>query len=219
MIKKLKRMFKRKPIVIVNFKTYKQGRDVLKLARVIERVDNRVIVGVPASEISDVSDKTKLRVFAEHVDCFDVGRGTGYIMPEAVKEQGAVGVFLNHSEHPLKFDVLKKSISRCRGVGLKTAVFVKDVKWALKVEKLKVDYLIYEPPELVGGKKSVSKGRVGVVSEIVGRLRQKVLVGAGVKSREDVVKALELGAVGVAVSSGVVKARNPGVVLRELVGR
>ena len=205
-----------KPIIIINFKTYKQGSAVVKLAKAIEKVDSKIIVGVQASDVYEVVKKTKLKVFAEHVDPFEPGRHTGFVLPEAVKVDGAKGVFLNHSEHLLRFDVLKKSIKRCKELGLKTAVFVKNVKWALKVEKLGVDCLIYEPPELVGGKVSVSKGRPKVVSKIVKKLKERVLIGAGVKSCEDVKKAMELGASGIAVSSGVVKAKDPKRVLKEL---
>ena len=45
----------------------------------------------------------------------------------------------------------------------------------------------------------------------------KVLCGAGVKNGKDVAKALELGAEGVLLASGVVKAKNPEEVLMDLV--
>ena len=57
-----------KPVIIVNFKTYKKGKDALKLARAIERVDKKIIIGVQSSHISEIAKKTKLEVFAEHVD-------------------------------------------------------------------------------------------------------------------------------------------------------
>ena len=44
-----------------------------------------------------------------------------------------------------------------------------------------------------------------------------VLCGAGVKTRADVEKAMELGAAGILLASGVVKAEDPGAVLTELV--
>jgi triosephosphate isomerase len=44
-----------------------------------------------------------------------------------------------------------------------------------------------------------------------------VLCGAGVKTRADVEKAMELGAAGILLASGVVKAKDPGAVLTELI--
>ena len=202
-----------KPIVVVNFKNYVIGKKVVGLARKIERVDRKVIVGVQASDVLEVVSKTKLRVFCQHVDWQKVGRGTGFVLPEAVKDDGAVGVFLNHSEHKLSWRILKRTVRRCRGVGLKVLIFASDLKEARRVRKLKPDYLVVEPPELVGGSKSVSSVK-GYVAGLAKGLKCDFLVGAGVHSREDVVSALRDGAVGVAVSSGVVGAREPGRVLR-----
>ena len=204
-----------KSIVVVNFKTYKQGEDVLKLAKKLEKVDKNLIVGVQACDVFEVASKTKLRVFCQHTDWQKVGRGTGFVLPEAVKADGAVGVFLNHSEHKLSWRILKRTVRRCREVGLEVLIFASSLREALKIKKLKPDYLCVEPPELVGLGISVSS-KPGYVSNIAKKLGCDFLVGAGIHSREDVVSALRDGAVGVAVSSGVVGARNPGRVLRTL---
>ena len=203
-------------LVVINFKTYKQGAGVLKLAKIIEGVDKRILVGVQACDIEEISHKTKLKVFCQHVDWQKLGKGTGFVLPEAVKVDGAVGVFLNHSEHKLKWRVLKKTIKRCRGVGLRVLIFVSGLKEAKRVKRLKPDYLVVEPPELVGGKVSVSKAKPEMISDVAKKLGCNFLIGAGVKNSEDVRIAMKLGASGVAVSSGVVKAKNPGKVLREL---
>jgi len=87
-----------KPIIVVNFKTYKQGKQVLKLAKQIEKVDKNIIVGVQASDVEEISKKTKLKVYAQHVDYQKPGRETGFILPEAVKADKAKGSFLNHSD-------------------------------------------------------------------------------------------------------------------------
>jgi len=204
-----------KPVVVVNFKTYKQGKKVLRLAKKIEKVSKDVIVGVQACDVLEVASGTGLDVYCQHVDWRKVGRGTGFVLPEAVKVDGAVGVFLNHSEHPVSFSDLKKTVRRCREVGLRVLVFVSSLREALKVEKLGVDYLVVEPAELVGGSKSVSSVK-RYVAGFAKKLKGDFLVGAGVKTRKDVVSALRDGACGVAVSSGVVGARSSGEVLREL---
>lgn len=208
-----------KPITIVNFKTYRQGKDVLKFAKRIERVDKEIIVGIPASDIKEISEKTKLRVYAQHVDYFGKGRNTGFVIPESVKADGAEGSFLNHSEHKLKFDILKGTIKRCKKIKLKTAVFASDIQEAKKIEKLHPDILIVEPPELVGGRISVSTAKPELIKRISRALRMKFLVGAGIHNRKDVRIALKLGASGIAVSSSVMTSRNPEKLLRELMGK
>ena len=208
-----------KPIIVINFKTYKSGKEALKLAREIERVDKDIIIGVQATDISEISGNTKLIVYSQHVEYFPSGRNTGFILPEAVKAAGAIGSFLNHSEHRISFDVLEKTMKRCKETGLKTLVFASDLEEAKKIEKLAPDYIAVEPPELVGGKVSVSSSRPELISDVAKNLKSKFLVGAGIKNYNDLKKAMELGASGIAVSSAITTAANPSLVLREMTGK
>jgi len=206
-----------KPIVIVNFKTYQQGKAAIELAKKLQKVNKKIIIGVQATDIYEIVKATKLRVYAQHVDYFEPGRYTGFILPEAVKKDGAEGTFLNHSEHRLKRKVIKKTIGRCREVGLKTAVFAASLREARKISKMKPDYLIIEPPELVAGDISVSKAKPELIETIARKLKYPFLVGAGVKTAEDVKIAMKLGASGIAVSSAITTARNPEKKLKELI--
>lgn len=205
-----------KPLIVINLKTYQQGNEAVKLAKKIQQVDSKIIVGVQVTDIFEITHETKLKVYAQHVDYFSPGRFTGFILPEAVKEDKAEGVFLNHSEHPIKFMALKKTMKRCQKVGLKTMVFVSNLKQAKRLEKLKPDYLIYEPPELVGGKVSVSSAKPEVIKKFAENIKTPFLVGAGIKNNKDVKVAMKLGAKGIAVSSAITKAKNPKKVLKDL---
>jgi triosephosphate isomerase len=206
-----------KPIIVINLKTYQQGEKAVKIAKEIEKVDKNIILGVQASDVYEISKKTKLKIYAQHVDYYEPGRNTGYILPEAVKKDGAIGTFLNHSEHKLTYNILKKTIERCKKIRLKTLVFASNLKEAEKIQKLKPDYLAIEPPELVGGKTSVSAEKPELIRKIKSKIKMKFLVGAGVHTHEDVVIACKLGAAGIAVSSAITKAKNPGKKLRELI--
>jgi len=204
-------------LIVINLKTYKQGSDVVRLAKIAQDVDKNIILGVQPSDIFEIAKKTRLKVYSQHVDYFEPGRYTGYVLPEAVKKAGAVGSFLNHSEHKLKFEVLKKTIIRCKKISLKTMVFAGSLKEAKKIEKLKPDYLIYEPPELVAGKISVSEAKPALIKKISKNLKMKFLVGAGIKSSGDLKIASEMGASGIAFSSVFTKTKNPSKILRSLI--
>ena len=206
----------KRPLIVVNLKTYQHGARVVRLCKKINGVDKNIIVGCSPLDVYRVSKETGLKVYCQHVDFMDEGRSSGFVLPEGVKGNGGVGVFLNHSEHPLEWGVLKKTVLRCKKLRLKTLVFVGDLREALKVEKLGVDYVCWEPAELVGGSVSVSSARPELIREIGEKLKCKFLVGAGVHSREDVEVAMKYGAAGVALSSAVTTARDPGKVLREL---
>jgi len=207
-----------KPIIIVNLKTYKQGSKVVKLVKQISKVDKKIIIGVQATDILEAVNISKNPIYVQHVDYQKIGRNTGYILPEAVKADGAKGVFLNHSEHRLRMDVIKKTVKRCNALKLNTAIFAKNLKQAKEIKKLKPDYMIIEPPELVGGKVSVSRAKPELIEEIGKKLKCDFIVGAGIKTNEDLKIAMKLGANGIAVSSAITKAKNPAKKLRELIG-
>ncbi len=206
-----------KPLIVINLKTYQQGKKAIELAKKIEQVDLKIIVGAQASDIFEITKKTKLKVYAQHVDPLNPGRHTGYTIPEAVKQDKAVGTFLNHSEHKISFLTLKKTMKRCNKIGLKTMVFVANIKQAKRVEKLKPTYLIYEPPELVAGKISVSTAKPTVIEEFAKKTKIPFLVGAGIKTNQDIKMAMKLGAKGIALSSAVTKAKNPKKVIKDLI--
>lgn len=206
-------------LIVVNFKNYKFGKGVLKLARSIEKIDKNIIVGVSACDIRLLKGKVKLPIYCQHVDYFNIGRNTGFILPESVASAGAVGVFLNHSEHKLGFEILAKTIGRCKESGLKTLVFASDLIEAKKADELNPDFIVLELPELIAGDISVSNAKPELISRVAKNLNCKFLVGAGIKTHDDFKKSIELGASGIAISSVITTADNPYESLKKLLGR
>ncbi len=206
----------KRPMIVVNLKTYQHGARAVSLCKKIEKVDRNIIVGCSPLDIYRISKETGLKVYCQHVDGVSEGRNSGFVLPEGVKGNGGVGVFLNHSEHPLEWKVLKATVIRCKALKLKILVFAGDLREAKRIEKLGVDYACIEPAELVGGNVSVSSAQPELIRNIGKKLKCKFLVGAGVHSGEDVEVAMKYGATGVALSSAVTTAKNPAKVLREL---
>ncbi|MBP1662604.1 MAG: hypothetical protein H6P94_853, partial [Thermoplasmatales archaeon] len=142
-------------------------------------------------------------------------------LPEAVKQAGAVGTLINHSEHRLILADIDTCILRAKDLGLETLVCTNNVATSKAVATFSPGLLAVEPPELIGGDISVTTADPGIVSNTVQAVRKinssvKILCGAGVKNGKDVSKAIELGADGVLLASGVVKAKNKEEVLRDL---
>lgn len=215
-------------MLFINFKVYEQGTgaNALGLVKVLEEVaidtQIKMIPVVQAADVKEVVQSSKLEVWVQHVDCDEYGAHTGAIIPEAVYEDGAVGTFLNHSERKFNnFEELTKTHGRAKEVGLKTLIFAGDVDELKKIIELNPTYASYEPPELVGSTKtSVAESKPDVISkayEVTKAEGIPLIVGAGIKSQEDVRTSLKLGAVGVAVASDIVKAQDPKSELEELV--
>lgn len=216
------------PAVIVNFKTYEKstGEKAVSLAKMCEKVANEtgkeVVVAVQAADIHRVSQAVKIPVFAEHVDASGQGQSTGRVTIESAKEAGASGTLVNHSERRIKNDQIELVVNKAKELGMTTIVCANDPDIAGELNKLNPDYVAVEPPELIGGDISVSSAQPDVIEKSVqnvcgGEKCEKVIVGAGIKSKEDVSKAIELGSIGVLVASGIVKAEDPEKELRGLV--
>ncbi len=211
-----------KPVVIVNFKTYKKGTGerALKLAKVCNRVAEEfkadVRLAVQPTDIRTVNRAVNIPVYAQSLDPITFGSNTGGLLPEALKEAGAEGTLLNHSECRKEFGTVEKSIQRCKEVDLKAVICAPNAEEGEKLSELNPEYTAVEPPELIGGDTSVSTAKPGLIEESVKRSSSPLLVGAGVKNREDVRTALELGAEGVLIASGVIKADEPLGVLKNL---
>jgi triosephosphate isomerase (TIM) len=160
-------------------------------------------------------------VIAQHTDALDAGAHTGFVPPEAVGQAGGWGSLVNHSEHPVPVPVVQETVRRLQALGLIAVVCAKDVRAVTRLSPMRPGYLAIEPPELIGGPRSVSTARPEVVSsavEVVRRLSPGtvVLCGAGVHDRRDVARALELGSEGVLVASAVTRAPDPRAALVEL---
>ncbi|UCD04386.1 MAG: triose-phosphate isomerase [Candidatus Woesearchaeota archaeon] len=217
-----------KPILVINFKTYEKatGKQAVKLAKACEEVakktKTKIWLAVQIADIYRVSEAVKLPVFSEHVDYQEPDSFTGSILVEDVKDNGAIGTLLNHSEHRLKLDVIEKTIKRCKKVKLKTLVCAASVAEAKKIAKFKPDYIAYEAPSLIGTGRSISKFKHKTVKQFVEELKKidkKIipLTGAGVSNGEDVKAAIDLGTHGALLASAVTKAKNPKKVLLDLV--
>jgi len=214
------------PIIIVNYKTYSEatGKKAVKLSKIAEEVsmETGVNVGVAPqfADIAAIADTVSIPVFSQHIDPISPGSFTGHILLESVKEAGAVGTLINHSERRLKLCAIEAIVARIRESGIVSVVCTNNAAVSAAVAALKPDIISLEPPELIGTGIPVSKAQPEVVTETVERVKRinpdaVLLCGAGITEGEDVTAALKLGTMGVLVASGIVKAKDPRKVLME----
>ncbi|MBS3128404.1 triosephosphate isomerase [Candidatus Woesearchaeota archaeon] len=210
-------------MILVNFKTTKEGtgENAVKLAKICEKIQKEtkieIVPVVQAADCYRVSKAVHTKIFVQHIDPVEYGANTGNILPEAVKQNGAVGTLINHAEKQIDLNVIKKTIERAKELNLITVVCIAKPSLAKKVAQMSPDYLAIEPPELIGGNISVATAKPELIVQCVENADgTPVLCGAGIKTIEDVKKALEYGARGILIASGITKADNPEAKLREL---
>ena len=217
-----------KRVLIVNFKNYPeiQGKGSVELAEAVAAASKadrvKVIVAPPIPLLSRVADAVPIPVFSQSVSPGRGSKTTGAVLPESVKSAGGTGTLLNHSEARVSPSLIGAMVARIREVSLETCLCAKNSGEVGRLASYDTEYLAVEPPELIGSGVSVSTAKPEVVQRSVAAARRagyggRVLCGAGIMTGRDVARAVELGAEGVLVSSGVVKATDWKSKLDELV--
>jgi len=214
----------RVPVVIVNFKTYKEatGEKAVELAKICEKVANetgkKIILCAQAVDIKSISEAVSLEVWAQHVDEVEPGAKTGHITIEAVRSAGAKGTILNHSENRILMTKIKDVVARCKQLNFPVLVCAQNAEEVGTIAELKPNFVAYEPPELIGGDISVSTAKPEVIEDSLQQAGSvPLIVGAGVKNATDVKVSVEMGAQGILVASGVVKAEDIEAAVKDLV--
>jgi len=214
-----------KPIIALNLKVYKEslGKKGLEFCQMASEVSLltgvRIIVAPQAVDLREAALVCG-DVFAQHVDPAAQGAFTGTLTVEALRDCGAKGSLVNHSEHRLPESAISQTIARLKEAGLESMLCTKDAEESARLAKYLPTYIAVEPPELIGSGISVSTAKPGVVSGTVGAVAKvnatPVLCGAGVSNAADVKKAVELGAKGALVASAFVKSPDPKKLLTEM---
>ena len=211
-------------MLVVNCKNYPGAQAGLgglleAAAGAAERHGVRVAVAPPQHLLGSAAGRG-VPVMAQHADDAAPGGTTGFVVPELLAEAGVAGALLNHSEHRIPAEAVGALVPRLRKLGMVSIVCARDAAEVGELARLGPDYVAVEPPELIGTGRSVSSHRPGLVREAAeaAGARARLLCGAGITSGADAARALELGAEGVLVASGVVRSADPGAAISERAG-
>ena len=215
------------PLIILNVKAYEQsvGEKGLALAKACREVSEETGVTIAISpqqvDLAWIARQVDIPCFAQHVDAISPGSHTGWVSLKAIKEANAVGTLLNHSEHPMKIIDVDKVIQQAKELDILVVACTNNLSVTKAIAELSPYSIAVEPPQLIGTGIPVSKADPEIVSSSVKAVKKidssiVVLCGAGISTGEDVKAAIELGAEGVLLASGVVKAKDPKKALLDL---
>ena len=209
-------------MIVINFKTYKQstGENSVKVAEACEKAmketGTEIVVAPQPQDILRFKG-LETPVFSQHLDPVEPGSHTGSILAEGIKQAGATGTLINHSERRMDPDTVEKAVEKAREHDITSIVCAQSPEECGKLSEFEPDYIAFEPPELIGGDVSVSSAKPELIEEAVEQSGDiPTLTGAGIKDSEDVRISLELGCEGVLVASGVVKSDNCLEAVKEL---
>lgn len=211
-------------MIAVNFKVYEStfNNGSLELAKICRKVEEKtkvkIIPVVSALDARMIKEKVGGEVWIQNSDELFEGAASGSVSPIQAKMAGIDGTLLNHSECRKNPGTIKKMLAAWPNdfkITLCLGSLGQAEKWA---KDLKVDYVAYEPRNLISSKdKSVASEKPDVIKKMVSCFgKTPVLAGAGIHSAEDVIVSLKLGAKGILISSYIVKNANPEEKLMEL---
>ncbi|MFC2143315.1 triose-phosphate isomerase [Candidatus Aenigmatarchaeota archaeon] len=212
------------PFVIINLKCYEKSIvSALNFAHISKKISNEsganICIAPPLIELKDVSKI--IPTFSQYVDCFSEGAYTGSVIAKHVKDVGAIGSIINHSERQINFKEIDNCIQRCNENNLLSVVCTKNLEETEEIAELNPDFIAIELPELIG-KKSITKVNPQIVKDSVSIVNKfskktKVICGAGIGDKKDVSEAISLGTHGVIVSNAIVNSDNVENKIREIV--
>lgn len=217
--------------MIINYKAYTEAIDKgLYIAQVASKASKDFNVDVyVAPTFTMLRDTSKvIPSLSQGMHVNEPGAYTGHITWYEIKSSGAIGTLLNHSENrilnnegKIDYDTIGKIIEICKAHELKSFVCVENIEEAANIVKFNPTGIAYEPPELIGGNISVSTSKPDIVQAFCKLVKENstslALIGAGIKTKEDVSQSVKLGADGILIASGVMKSQDIIKSIRDLI--
>lgn len=193
-----------KTFILLNFKAI-CGVDALCLASKLQKIDNEtrnsydIALAVQPQDIAQLARETSLSLFIQ-----DCETNNGYHC------QNARGILLNHPEKKLPQSHLKKKIREALARDWEVIVCSTSLEEAVALnETFNPHYVAIENEELIGKPVSFAEFCPDLVSDAVGRIKNRLLFGGGMKGAGDIQCVIRRGGAGVLVSSAVVKSKAP----------
>lgn len=218
----------RPPVFEIGLKAYAWGPEAVRLAKAADRIGEELGVSIvfdpQTVDIAAVARETRhLLVFAQHMDPVAPGRGVGSVLAEAIREAGAVGAMLNHSERRMTLSDIHRAVGRARELGILTMVYADSPDEAAAVALFGPDIVLAEPPDLIATSRSAATEMRGFVERTIEMVRGIdpgviVMSAAGVQTPDDVEAMMGLGVGGTGSSSGILKADDPIAMMEAMIG-
>ena len=135
-------------MIFLNFKIYQEtsGVNTPKLCQLIAQVSRetevKIIVCLQPIDIFRIKQSVDIEIWSQHADPIGFGKHTGWLSPISLKDSGAIGTIINHSEHPVSLEVIKNTISTCRQQDFKTIVCASSIEMIKQITGLNPDYIL-----------------------------------------------------------------------------
>lgn len=207
-------------LILINLKTYDEciGSNALELANICYKLS--IIYGIDIAiapqypDIYRLSSNVNLPIYSQHVDNIYQGNNTGRVSIKCIKEAGASGSILNHSEHSMKLRDIGELVDSLKKENLTSIVCSPSYKKTISLLNFNPDYIAIEPPELIGSGISIVDKNKKLIEQVIKYIEKnnnsytKLLCGAGISTGHDIKLLYDIGVSGALVASAITKSTN-----------
>lgn len=207
-------------MLILNFKNYKESTE--ENAEKLLLIINEVITEYPeykdkimvAASILDIvtlkNEFPKINIISQHVENKIEQNTTGWLTSENLLDNGIQYSLYNHSEHRVWSENIVDDIKKIQSSKLNLIVCCENLDEAAIILDANPFAIAYEPKDLIGTDISVTT-RPEIIKQFTDLTSNKTLslIGAGIKTTEDIRTGISLGTKGFLLSSGFVKSDDP----------
>lgn len=220
---KQEKVLPKAPFFETSVKNYIYGDAVYDYAKAVDeaaiKYDIDAIFIAPYTEIRRIVENTsRIFVFAPYMDTLRPGRGIADVLPEALKDAGAKGVMLNHSERPMSLRQIKETIDRANELGLITFACADSIQETKAIAQFQPDIINPEPSELIGTNQASDMSYVVETLKVVKELYPDILVeqAAGITTGAQIYDFIMAGNDAAGSASGILNSSDPFKLLDEM---
>ena len=182
--------------------------------------DKLLEYAIAADKAAGTYDTKNLKVFCTYMDTLRPGRGCADILPEGVKDAGAIGVMINHCEKPMSLPQMKLTIDRARELDMLVFACADTLAEAKAIAQLGPDIINPEPSEIIGGGKGASP--MAYVMDSIRAIKEvdptiMVEQAAGITNGQQVYDFIMAGSEAAGAASGIMNAADPIAMIDEMI--
>lgn len=206
-------------MIIINTKNYKTSDELIRLARLVESYKVKAAIAVPSIDLDSLKEKTKLQVYAQHVEPIESKKSTGFLSAESLYLHGITGSLLNHSEHPMALEDIRLAVKQLRNYKLISIVCANSISQVKQIMSFRPSAIAFEDPKLISTGKSITKYNLRDLHSFINLLKGKKIIpicGAGISSIEDIKSASAMGCPSVLIASAIASAKDPSSLLKDI---
>ncbi len=218
-----------KKLILINLKSHDTsvGNNALKIGSICQELYEvyglNIGVAPQLPDIYRLSSKLNIPVFSQHIDNIKNGTSTGYTTIRCIKEAGAIGSIINHSEHPIFLSDVSSIVSSLKKYKLESIVCAEKIEDVKLIFDIDPDYIAFEPIESIGKSGSLSNQNKISIENILNYIDKnkykniKLMFGGGINKPEDVKRIFDMGVSGILISSLIIKSKDKYKTLENLI--